>query len=102
MTYQVLTQDAFCFVGCLPEGYGPESNGDTFETKEDAMADAVAMLRAMLADNNLEEHAIESAVVELRECGEFGADLPFIDEETGEESSDGTRFISIAVVEVES
>jgi hypothetical protein len=106
--FKVYTQDSFCFPGCLPEGYGPDSNGDTFETREEAIDDAVHMLLATLAEY-LPASGISNEVAtlatrleyELRHTGETSADLPYIDEETGEESSDGSRHVSFSVVDID-
>jgi hypothetical protein len=107
MPYQVFTQDAYCFSGCLPDGYGPESNGDVFETREEAIEDAIGVLEAVFEEVHaprLEFRCLQ----ELRYTGLTAFDLPayVLDEVTGdnteEEDENGTRFVSISVERVES
>jgi len=112
--FKVLSQDSFCFPGCLPEGGGPDSNGDTFETKEEATADALRMLESIFeeeiklnGDSRTVRAVFEECKRELQTMGETSCSLPYRDEDAPERdergrfasnvSTDGTRFVSFYV-----
>lgn len=108
--FEIVTQDAFCFSGCLPDGTGPESNGDRFRTRDEAVEEASRCLRAMLEDARCPAMVIDNLIQELRTTGEASTSLPYTDEdapdrdETGKFTSkvatNGTRFVSVAVNEI--
>ena len=96
--WKVYTQDSFCFPGCMPEGYGPDSNGDTFDTRDEAIESALCMLYPIFdAEPGLWGNRKRAVAAELAKSGEVSISLPYRDEETDEVSTQGYRFISFAV-----
>jgi hypothetical protein len=99
--YEVLIADSFCFPGCLPEGDGPTSNGDTFDTHGEALEEASRMLHATLKDAGWSAHDIAIADAELHANGEWACDMDYIiddgSDDDGMVSPDGTRFLAFAV-----
>ena len=110
--FKIYTQNAFCFPGCLPEGYGPESNGDCFDSREDALADALDYMQSVLqeerernGDSRTVDAVWRACREDLKKTGETDCTLPYRMEEgcTGEEtdeiSDNGYRFVSVVIVE---
>lgn len=103
--FKIYHNDAFCFPGCMPEGYGPEDIGDTYDTLAEALDSAQAMLRETF-EAEIKVNGDSAAVnVALRECTkelatihETFCALPFRDFETDEINEDGYRYVGIAVV----
>src|SRR5277367_499521 len=108
MAYQILIQDSFCFTGCLPEGCGPESNGDTFENEKEALVVAELYLNAVFGeelrlngDSSTVNTVWDTCLAELREWGETSFSFPWRDEETGEPARGGNRFVSVIIHDLE-
>lgn len=59
MAWKVYTQDTFCFPGCMPEGGGPDSNGDEFEAREEAIEDGISYLETFTEVRDLEPRVLE-------------------------------------------
>jgi hypothetical protein len=113
--FKVLTQDSFCFPGCIPEGDGPGDNGDRFDTKEEAIADGLRMLESIFdeeikvnGDSRTVRAVFEECKRELLDSGETSATLPYREDSdeqsrdsrgrfTDNVSLDGTRFVAFTV-----
>lgn len=103
--FKIYTQDAFNFPGCMPEGDGPQDNGDTFDNRDDALAEAKSYIRGILNEDQLglsvddRRRAIAKAEKELDSTGECGLELPYYEEDEEEFSDKGYRFVSVAIAE---